>query len=397
MTPTLRPQPLLRSRLPELDALRGVAVLMVLFFHAFYFSAGAGQFHGPIRWFLLATGFGWSGVNLFFVLSGFLITGILLDSRGSPDYYRRFYLRRALRILPAYYGVLLVVLLAARTGVVERHISWPFIALSVIYLSNVTGLFGVATQYAVLWSLAVEEHFYLLWPALVRNLSRRLMPWICLLIIFACPALRAFCYWRHYEYGAGYTWLVADGLAWGSLLAVLIRGKLSSPHSMLKFGFACSIGSTALVLALLPFGIGRSATFDGGVIRLSLVNLFFAGVLALSVVAGSGSWSALFHRPLLKFFGEISYGLYLIHMIVFDFVDHELAKWGWHVSRSSGTFALILARFAMGAALSVAIAYVSRRYYEEPFLRLKTKFGASRVQAAIEIPQESDLAAKTAS
>jgi peptidoglycan/LPS O-acetylase OafA/YrhL len=397
MTPCPYPQPLLRSRMPELDALRGVAVLMVLFFHAFYFSTGAGRFQGPIRWFLLATGGGWSGVNLFFVLSGFLITGILIDSRRSPDYYRRFYLRRALRILPAYYGVLVVVLIAARTGVVERHISWPFIGLSVIYLSNVTNLFGVATQYAVLWSLAVEEHFYLLWPALVRNLSRRLMPWICVLIIFACPALRAFYYWKNYEYGAGYTWLVADGLAWGSLLAVLIRGKLSSPDPMLKFGVACSIGSTAAVLALVPFGIGHSGTFAGGVIRLSLVNLFFAGVLALSVVSGSRSWSALFHRPVLKFFGEISYGLYLIHMIVFDFVDHALGKWGLQVSRTSGSFPLILARFTTAAAISVGIAYISRWYYEEPFLRLKNKFAASRVREAIEIPQVPDLAAKTAS
>jgi peptidoglycan/LPS O-acetylase OafA/YrhL len=74
------PEPLLRSRMPELDTLRGVAVLLVLFFHGFYFIAGAARFHGPIRWFVLATDAGWTGVNLFFVLSGFLITGILLDS-----------------------------------------------------------------------------------------------------------------------------------------------------------------------------------------------------------------------------------------------------------------------------------------------------------------------------
>jgi peptidoglycan/LPS O-acetylase OafA/YrhL len=397
MTPCPNPQPLLRSRMPELDALRGVAVLMVLFFHAFYFSTGAGRFQGPIRWFLLATEGGRFGVNLFFVLSGFLITGILIDSRGSPNYYHGFYLRRALRILPAYYGVLLVVLIAARTGIVERHISWPFLGLSVVYLSNVTALFGVAAQYAVLWSLAVEEHFYLLWPALVRNLSQRLLPWICWAIILACPALRAFYYWKNYDYGSGYTWLVADGLAWESLLAILIRGKLSSSGSMLKFGLACSVGSMVALFALVPFGIGHSGAFAGAVIRVSLVNLFFAGVLALSVVSGSGSWSALFHRPFLKFFGEISYGLYLIHMIVFDFVDHDLGKWGFQVSRSSGSFPLILARFATAAAISVGIAYISRWYYEDPFLTLKNKFAASRVREAIEIPQEPDLAAKTAS
>jgi peptidoglycan/LPS O-acetylase OafA/YrhL len=397
MTPNLLPQPLIRPRMPELDVLRGMAVLMVLFFHAFYFATGAAAFHGPVRWFLLATAGGWTGVNLFFVLSGFLITGILIDSRTRPDYYQTFYLRRALRILPAYYGVLLLVLMAARTGIVERHISWPFLGLSFIYLANVTVLLGVPSQYTVLWSLAVEEHFYLLWPTIIRNFSRRVIALACVLIILACPALRAFCYWRHYDYGAGYTWLVADGLAWGALLAVLARGKLSSPSSMRQFGLATLVGSTVAILALIPFGIGRSGEFAGGVIRVSLVNSFFAGVIALAAVAGSGTWRLLFNRPGLKFLGEISYGLYLIHMLAFDFVDHLFGKWGLQVSRTTGSFYLILARFAAGAAISITIAYLSRRYYEEPFLRLKDRFGATRTKIAIELPQEPEFVAKTAS
>jgi peptidoglycan/LPS O-acetylase OafA/YrhL len=383
--------------MPELDTLRGIAVLLVLFFHGFYFMTGAARFHGPIRWFVLATDTGWMGVNLFFVLSGFLITGILLDSKKDPGYYRRFYVRRALRILPAYYGLLLLLLITARTGIVARHASWGFLGLSFVYLANVTDLFGVPAQYAALWSLAVEEHFYLLWPAAVRNLSRRLLPWTCGLIIFGCPALRAFSYWRHYQYSAGYTWLVADGLAWGALIALLARGKFSSRRAMFRFSLTCLAGTACLVVVLLPFGVGSSGTLVGGVLMISLINSFFAGVLTLALVVGSGPWRAIFDRAGLKFFGEISYGLYLIEMLAFDVVDRLLGHWGLRVSWTSGSFALVLARFAAGATLAVAVAYLSRWYYEEPFLRLKRKFGVGGTAPPHAVPRDLALETKAAS
>jgi peptidoglycan/LPS O-acetylase OafA/YrhL len=391
------PLPLLRSRMPELDTLRGIAVLMVLFFHGFYFMTGAARFHGMVRWFMLATDPGWMGVNLFFVLSGFLITGVLLDSRNHAGYYRRFYLRRALRILPAYYGFLLL-LIAARTGLVRRHASWGFLGLSFVYLANLTNLFGVPAQYGALWSLAVEEHFYLFWPAAVRNLSRRFLPWACGLIVLGCPTLRAFYYWRHYQYAAGYTWLVADGLAWGALIALLARGKFSSRRAMFRFGMACMAGTAALVVALSPFGIASSATMVGGVLMISVINSFFAGVLSLALVVGSGPWKTVFDGAGWKFFSEISYGLYLVEMLAFDVVDRVLARWGLHVSRSSGSFALVLIRFATGAMLAIAVAYLSRRYYEEPFLRLKNKFGVGAATTRPrEMPQELVLETKAAS
>ena len=182
-----------RSKMPELDTLRGIAVLLVLFFHGFNLvpipheiSSTAG------RLWVVITSTGWMGVNLFFVLSGFLITGILIESRETPNYFKRFYFRRALRILPAYYAILLVLLLVTYFGLVDRRVGWPFIGLSFIYLANVTPLFGVAAQYSTLWSLAVEEHFYLLWPAAVRYVSRRKLLYTCLAIIIACP-VRAPC------------------------------------------------------------------------------------------------------------------------------------------------------------------------------------------------------------
>jgi peptidoglycan/LPS O-acetylase OafA/YrhL len=140
------PEPLIRQFMPELDTLRGIAVLAVVFFHGFARQYNALPFHGAARLWLSLTAPGWLGVNLFFVLSGFLITGILLESRRKPHYYRRFYTRRALRILPAYYSLL--VLLA-----VLHESSVAFLGLSFAYLSNLATLFGASMGYGPLWSL----------------------------------------------------------------------------------------------------------------------------------------------------------------------------------------------------------------------------------------------------
>src|ERR1700680_815839 len=138
---------LVRSAMPELDALRGLAILLVLFFHGFGFQFGTAQLPRLAHLFVVATMPGWVGVNLFFVLSGFLITGILLDSKNHPHYYRRFYVRRAVRILAAFYAFLLLLAVAPKTGWLDhRQVSWQFVGLSFLYLSDVTNLFFVPVQ-----------------------------------------------------------------------------------------------------------------------------------------------------------------------------------------------------------------------------------------------------------
>src|SRR5258708_4274543 len=110
----------LGNQMPELNTLRGLAVLLVLFFHGFGFEFTTRGLSGVAKLFVAATLPGWMGVNLFFVLSGFLITGVLLDSKGRTDYFRRFYYRRALRILPIYYAVLAVLGVLPRLVLVDR-------------------------------------------------------------------------------------------------------------------------------------------------------------------------------------------------------------------------------------------------------------------------------------
>jgi peptidoglycan/LPS O-acetylase OafA/YrhL len=366
---------LIRPSMPELDSLRGVAILLVLFFHGFGFQFGAAKLPRLAHLFVVATMPGWVGVNLFFVLSGFLITGILLDSKHQQQYYRRFYTRRALRILPAYYALLLILSVLPSTGLLEhRKVSWQFIGLSFMYLSNVAGLFGVPAQYGALWSLAVEEHFYLLWPTVIHSLSRRAISYFAIAIVVVCPILRAIAYKLGLQYGAGYTWLVADGLAIGSLLGVLSRSWLVDRSWMKRASICCMAAGVTLIAVGVPFGILLGRTFAGGVFRLTALNVFFTGALGSTLVLGTGNLKWIVLRPTLQFFGKISYGLYLIHMLAFDFTDHLIAKYVPDPAAAvRGSFSLMCLRFGIAGAIAIGVAALSRKYFEEQFLRLKER------------------------
>jgi len=368
---------LIRPVMPELDSLRGVAILLVLWFHGFNYPGLVwSQFSGPARLFLTGAVGGWIGVNLFFVLSGFLITGILLDSKPKPNFYGRFYIRRALRILPAFYALLLLLIVLPRTGWLEhRRVGLPFVGLSFLYMANLTSLFGVPEQYAVLWSLAVEEHFYLVWPGVVRVLSRRAVGWCALAIFVASPGIRALVYGLGYDATANYTWLVADGLAIGALMGALSRDRLASSGSMLYFCATCTTAAIALFVLGTPFGIWRGSSFVGAVFRLTAVNLFCAGVLSMTMLMGITRFKWIVQFPVLRWFGKISYGLYLVHMLAFDFIDHWIIRYFPEYYRQlSSRLALLFPRFLVSVGLAVGVAFLSRKYFEEWFLALKDQW-----------------------
>ena len=364
--------------MPELDTVRGLAILLVLFFHGFGFQFASAPLPRVAHFFVVATMPGWVGVNLFFVLSGFLITGILLDSKNHPHYYRRFYVRRALRILPAYYAFLVLLAVAPRMGWLDhRQVSWQFVGLSFVYLSNVTTLFAVPMQYGALWSLAVEEHFYLGRPFVVRATSRKSLAICALSVVIICPALRAIAFIRGDQYAAGYTWLVADGLAIGSLLGLLSRGWLSERKRM-KWASIFSMRCAAALLTFgAPFGILLNRNLLGGVLRPTALNLFFAGALGSLLVIGTSSSKWIVQRPILQFFGRISYGLYLFHMLAFDFADHLLGSLVRNAEQLiPHSFPLMCLRFIIAATLATTIAALSRKYFEERFLLLKERLAS---------------------
>jgi len=360
--------------MPELDAIRGIAILMVVFFHGFNSSFGTYGMSGWQKIFVSLTLPGWMGVNLFFALSGFLITGILLDTKESPDYYRNFYIARSLRILPAYYALLLVLLAVGRYILPERFVSLPFIGLCFFYLANITPLLGVPLQFGVLWSLAVEEHFYLLWPTVVRKLSRRAVGMCAAFIALASTLARIISFELGYHYFAHYTWLVADGLAMGVLLAALMRGPLgtrSGARRVAVWFFAVALG-----LVFIDKIIHRA--LFGGSLDWTALNIACSGVVALALAFRDNKYAFWFRMPVLTFFGDISYGLYLIHMLVFgafNAVQDWLFPWAPH---PKGHFAVLLVRFLVSFPIATLLAALSRRYFEEPFLKIKERLTSRR-------------------
>ena len=364
------PEPLIRQFMPELDTLRGIAVLTVVFFHGFARQYETLSFQGAARLWLSVTAPGWLGVNLFFVLSGFLITGILLESRRKPRYYSRFYTRRALRILPAYYSLL--ILLA-----VLHESSAAFLGLSFVYLSNLASLFGASMGYGPLWSLSVEEHYYILWPTVVHKVHTRYLVVILALICTTVPIARAISFHSgHYQGLDSYTWFVADGLAIGSLLAILLRTPVSRNQV---------VALSSLLLALIPivaiagssFGILDRQQLLGATFLYTLANLFFSGMLLLFLLLGTGSRKRWVNSSLLRFFGYISYGLYLIHMLVFRVYDRVAHRYWPQLLPSVGHFDLVVLRFLLAGGAAILLAYLSRKYFEDRFLRLKDRAGAA--------------------
>ena len=351
------PRPLIRPYMPELDSVRGIAVLMVLFLHGVAWPLNA-ALSRPGKWLLSISQHGGAGVNLFFVLSGFLITGILLDGKSKTDYYRRFYTRRALRILPALCATLLVLFIGG-------WINWRFALVSLAFLANTAPLLGVPLQYGPLWSLAVEEHFYMLWPALVRRFSSTWQVILLVSIILFSPVLRAIAFAHLREpYGGRplYTWFNLDGLALGAILAIWLRHPSFRRVHLSRV--ALPIFMTGV--ALYAWSVGRpqaSATFADTACAIASV-----GFLSCMLLVGTSKWSALVDIPILKFLGVISYGLYLIHVLAFRVTEILLSHFPMLVAAEKPTLAMLL-RFVGGSSLAIAAAFTSRRFLEEHFLR----------------------------
>jgi peptidoglycan/LPS O-acetylase OafA/YrhL len=359
--------------MPELDSLRGVAILLVLFYHGYFWMYNVTGLRGLAKALVEATRPGWLGVNLFFVLSGFLITGILLESKSKNDYYRRFYPRRALRILPAYYALLLLLYL---TGLKP----FSFLVLSFFYLANVTPLFGVPQAYPVLWSLAVEEQFYLLWPTVVRSLSARVLERCVIGIVCVVPALRAVAFLLGWQKGlSAYTWFVADGLAMGAWLAIYVRKPELKRETLARISAGTTAFAAIATFAGARFGILTRERLLGAAFQESCGNLAFLGALGFVLLLGTSQRKQFVQWPVLKFYGDISYGLYLIHLFVFTECSRLLGNVWPQLQTGVGNFGIMTLRFVIYTSCSTGLAFLSRRYFEELFLRMKDRFAPTNL------------------
>jgi len=355
--------------MPGLDALRGVAVLLVVLYHGLYWDLPAGPVADTlavVRYTRLIS-WGWLGVTLFFVLSGFLITGILLDTRATQHYWKNFYLRRLLRIFPAL--VLLLAFLWAFEG-----FTWQYVLACLAYMGNVTASLGVPGPiYNPLWSLAVEEQFYLVWPWLVRWLPRWAFACVAASCLVVCPLLRGLSFHLHYALGDphGMTYLIADHLAMGACLALFLRSGHATLARCRWLCVALLSGGALLLAASVPLHWLHRNSLGSCIMQAEPFLWIFTGLLLLALLFGDRPWVLAATRPL-RSLGHISYGLYLCHLLPFEWFDHAARHFG-RTSGSPLTLAYVGFRFATCFALAVALSTLSRRYYEAYFLRLKRR------------------------
>jgi len=364
-----------RSR--ALDGVRGIAVLLVLVHHFF-------QGFTPSDTWLDAAAFsvarsGWCGVDLFFVLSGFLITGVLLEGRDRPRPLRRFYLRRALRILPLYYAVLVLVYVVAPrigSGAVDAYVQdsasdgpWFWTFLTNFRLCVRGDWYGRLVP-DVFWSLAIEEQFYLLWPALVLFCSRRVVMRVALGLVVLAPVARIGMHWADLPPIWSYVLLPTrfDALAAGCL----VRLVTSRPQPA-RFSLLVRLSPWLLVAGLFAlYGDLEWSDPLTGTVGLSVLAAGFAGIVFVAVAPPSGRPSRLLESRVLGVLGMHSYALYLIHGPVRTGLQQIIGPEQWLAVFGAPTVAaLAFTTFAVCVSLAAAVA--CHYAFEVPALRLRSR------------------------
>lgn len=367
-------------RIFELDGLRGTAILLVLMRH---------YVHHPSL-LLLGPQWGWMGVNLFFVLSGFLITSILLRIADRPGALKTFYVRRSLRLFPLYFLALLVYLLASAAVGTPQPLKTVFLYVTFLqaflpplltHLQIVPHPSWVVMGFGVLWSLSVEEYFYVLWAPVVAWTRAPRAP------LFAClVCILAFTPWIRFFYpdprGGQELFLAQmDSLAAGCLVAILWRDRGDSWRSHVQ---RWSGRLSLVVAALIGFaiwidfatGIAKHSDFDFRLFNATDYSVLWLAwslllLIALAVSGTQRRMARLLRHPVLCWFGRISYCLYLVHYPIYlalrNYMSHSLA-------------------LAVALAISLAVSELSWRYFEGPIARWKQDAFRYRMEPQPEAP-----------
>lgn len=389
-----------RTFYPALDGLRAVAFLMVFFQH-----------YAAIPW-------GWAGVNIFFVLSGFLITGILFDSRDDSHRARNFYIRRTLRIFPLYYGVFFVVLIL--TPIFHWRwssywLAWPlYLANFLPFISQKVLTDGSPLQLAAwawlkpalipglvlylghFWSLCVEEQFYFAWPWIVfRMRSRRALVWTCGLVVVIVPLLRVLV--QHtapaWMLQAGLldraTPFQLDALLLGGLVALLLRGpyrkRLFATGKIVTLVAAIAAGFVLIVGVAHSYPNWRdgypypSWTYTWG---LTFINLLAAGIIVTVLQPSGPIYRFLSLRPL-RWVGRISYGAYVLHGIFGRIYWAAVTTAGIHFQFVANHFTVFYC--LLGLTFTLVLSWLSFECFERRFLNLKEHWTVRRQRVAVHV------------
>ncbi len=356
-----------RKHYPALDGLRGVAILLVVLLHNF----------GFMNYFF----FGWLGVDLFFVLSGFLITEILLKTSDQPGFLKKFYMRRVLRIFPLFY-LALVICLFVLSNIPSLNLHTDYYFENQLwhwsYLQNWLYIFREPYGDKILlhtWSLAVEEQFYVLWPLLILLLRKPKILFCTMLFILLAVGVSRYIVWsfkiEDLAYSSLYTFTRIDGLCIGSMVALLQK---INPGLLKKF-----TPYIILLMASVNFGFYFINTRQG----FTLPYLAFVGYTTFAVLFGLLVYEAVnsskglvqwvLSQKFLVFFGRISYGLYVWHwpvyILLFEYSRNTLLAAEILSLRAADMISGLLVTLA-----AIFISMISYRYFEMLFLKLKNKF-----------------------
>lgn len=373
----------LRSHLPSLDVLRGLAILLVIAHNTQLLNPP--ELSGVVALAQYALNIGWVGVQLFFVLSGFLITGILLDELGRPNGMRNFLVRRALRIFPLYYGFLLLVFVVLPALGIQPEIyrrdshnqTWLW-----TYLSDWTSPLGIGPHSLPhFWSLAVEEQFYLVWPLVVLALrTPAKVAQACVAVALVSLLCRIALLQTDLPAEVLYEWPLCrmDALALGGLAAACwrhphwaqwVRHRASAILCVTVAGFAAVFVWTHGLPRLSPRGVTAGYT---GLALLFMVAVYWLAWRDTERADEARAWTASAPARLLQSVGKYSYGMYVFHKPMHDlFSAPLLARLGVSHIGSIGPACLHVLGVALAAYVS---AWLSYHLYEVHFLRLKNRF-----------------------
>lgn len=351
------------SRIPELDGIRGMAILFVLLYH--YFSLT----NGYIPWVRSAFALGWAGVDLFFVLSGFLIGGILLDSKESANYFKTFYRRRVFRIMPLYYIWIAIYFgLALFVGNPE---TWRSVPIYLLFLQNSAkinhGNLGTAWL-GHLWSLSVEEQFYLVIPLAIRFLKRRPLVLLLWTTVAVAPVSRILLHLHLTAHPAAQYMLTicrADALAMGVLLAVAWRSEKCKAKFCRYQGWI--IGAVLVLLTTVFYlAVWQPSQYSltMALWGFSAVDAFFVGLVALALMQPGGLWALVCRSPFLIELGRISYCLYVVHQVI-NLGCHKILL--HDIPRADSPRAL--GTTVLAAFLAYGVSTISWKFFEYPLIQ----------------------------
>lgn len=357
---TVQPRKPRLTHIRELDGIRGIAALAV-FFHHVCFTSIQPQHWGPsIRGLYHLSTYGYTGVDLFFVLSGFLITSLLIQDRSSTAYYRNFYWKRALRILPLY----ILCLIAVFLFVPNSH---GYVLLAALFIVNFAQVLHVPAI-GPFWTLAIEEQFYLLWPTVVRRRSvAQLTRWSIGIGLSAVILRLIAASIGHFNYDI--TFLHCDGLAVGAFVACRYsrRNDQNPSARMIPTWWIASAFAAGIVLfaiRFLPYSNKRELAFLAAATQTG-ISLLAGSIIAFVIVHTGAGYLAIFRSRLFTFFGLISYAFYLIHLYVLMAYEHLCGP------LAPGNMGAYFIRFFAVLAISVALSLLTYYLIERPALSLR--------------------------